>query len=280
MQLKRVGGSVAGDRGQTGLGWLACVRWSLAAGPLLAACAGPPASTSRPVDADGTAPVAAPRRTPETIESANPLGAQGVEEVPGDRSAGAAMLPDDVRNAEASTESGAGPDAVVQQDAAEEAAAVTESPETTDDAEARASAGSPADTIESVHAPLEPLSAVESDVLPVAQPVTGADAKLDGVLLELVRARRAGGETGLLAYVEQHRRELSLDRLQVEIVCESPGAAAAVREQVAAVGGTVTTGFENYLWAELSLEGVEALAATEAVWTVAVSQAVVRPGAR
>ena len=49
---------------------------------------------------------------------------------------------------------------------------------------------------------------------------------------------------------------------------------------MAAAGGTVTTGFENYLWAELPLDGVEALAATEAIWTVAVSQAVVRPGAR
>lgn len=354
MQLKRFGVPGAGDRRRTSVRWLACARWSLAAGPLLAACAGPPVSTSRPTDADETAPVAAPRRTAETIESANPLGVQGVEEVSGDRSGGATTSPADAQNAEAATESGTGPHAVAQPDATgqEEAVAMTESPETTggdaddrlavggadapatespetmgrdagdqlavgavgvgatessettgrdaddqlavggadlaatespdttDDAEAQASSGSPVTTSAAGHGSPEPVLLVEPDVLPAEWPVTGVEAKLDGVLLELVRARREGGETGLLAYVERHRQGLSPERLPVQIVCESIGAVAAVREQVAAAGGTVTTSFENHLWAELPLDGVEALAATEAIWTVAVSQAVVRPFGR
>ena len=157
---------------------------------------------------------------------------------------------------------------------------MTESPETLDDAEAQASSGSSAGTFAAGHGSPEPVSPAVRDLLPAAQPVTGVDMKLDGVLLELVRARREGGETGLLAYMERHRQGLSPERLPVQIVCESIGAVAAVREQVAAEGGTVTTSFENHLWAELPLDGIEALAATEAIWTVAVSQAVVRPFGR
>ena len=116
------------------------------------------------------------------------------------------------------------------------------------------------------------------DALPVAQPVSGADVKLDGVLLELVRARRTSGEAGVLAYVERYQPGLSVDRLRVQIVCESADKAAAVREQVAGAGGTVTTSFANYIWAEVSLDEIEALAVTEAVWTIGVSQALVQPG--
>ena len=167
-------------------------------------------------------------------------------------------------------------DAAVQ----EEAVVMTESPESGGGTEAAASSGSPAETTEAADAlpALVPLAG--RDVLPAAQPVTGLDAKLDGVLLELVRARRAGGEAGLLAYVERHRQGLAVDRLQVEIVCGPAGAAAAVREQVAEAGGTVTTSFENHVWAELPLDRIEALAAAEEVWYMGVSQAVVRPGAR
>ena len=117
-------------------------------------------------------------------------------------------------------------------------------------------------------------------VLPPGQPVTGTDVKLDGVLLELVRARRRGGEAGVLAYAEQHRPGLSVDRLQVEVVCTSAETGMWVREQIAAAGGTVTASLENYIWADLSLDGVETLVAAEAVWTIAVSQVVVEPVAR
>ena len=126
----------------------------------------------------------------------------------------------------------------------------------------------------------QPVALVGGDMLPAAQPVTGTDVKVDGVLLELLRARRAGGEAGLRAYVAQYRPSLSVDRLRVEIVCASVEAVALVREQVAAADGTVTTSFDSYVWAEVSLDGVEALAGTEAVWTIAVTQAVVRPGGR
>ena len=127
---------------------------------------------------------------------------------------------------------------------------------------------------------LQPVAVVSGDILPAAQSVTGTDVKLDGVLLELLRARRAGGEAGLRAYVAQHRPALAVDRLRVEIVCASVEAAAVVREQVAAADGIVTTSFDTYVWAEVSLDGVEALAGTEAVWTIAVTQALVRPGGR
>ena len=128
--------------------------------------------------------------------------------------------------------------------------------------------------------PADPVPLPGGDVLPVAGPVAGADVKLDGVLLELVRARRTGGEVGVLAYVERHQPGLSVDRLRVQIVCESTDKAASVREQVAGAGGTVTTSFANYIWAEVSLDEIETLAATEAVWTIGVSQALVQPGVR
>ena len=167
-------------------------------------------------------------------------------------------------------------DAAVQ----EETVTMTESPENGGDVKVPASSGSPAETTEAADTPPALVSLVGRDVLPAAQPLTSVDAKLDGVLLELVRARRVGGEAGLLAYVERHQQGLSIDRLQVEIVCGSTGAAATVREQVAEAGGTVTTSFENHVWAELPLDRIEALAATEEVWSMAVSQAVYRPDAR
>ena len=133
---------------------------------------------------------------------------------------------------------------------------------------------------EPADAPPEPISLVGADVLPAVRPVSGTDVKLDGVLLELMRARRTGGEAGVLAYVEQHQPGLSVNRLRVEIVCGSSDAAAAVREQVAAAGGTVTMSFENYVWAEIPLDEVEALAVTEAVWTIGVTQSLMQPGVR
>lgn len=133
--------------------------------------------------------------------------------------------------------------------------------------------GSPRDSRIGPDAPLEPVPLPDDGLLPVADPVTGADVKLDGVLLELVRARRSGGDAAVLAYIEQHRPGLSVERLQVEIICESVDTAEAVRNQVTGAGGTVTSSFENRVWAEIALEDVEALAVTEAVWTVSMSQA-------
>ena len=127
---------------------------------------------------------------------------------------------------------------------------------------------------------MAPVSLVGEEVLPVAQPVTGTEVKLDGVLLELVRARRADGAAGVLAYVERYQPGLSVDSLRVHIVCESADEASAVRDQVAGVGGTVTASFANYVWAEVPLDEIEALAATEAVWTIGVSKPLVQPSVR
>lgn len=116
--------------------------------------------------------------------------------------------------------------------------------------------------------------------LPTVQPVTGTDVKLDGLLLQLLRAQRGGGEAAVRAFVEEHRPGLSVERLQIQIICESDDAVAAVREQVGDAGGTVTAGFENYLWAEVALGHIETLVAAEAVWSIAVSQTVARPFGR
>ena len=118
------------------------------------------------------------------------------------------------------------------------------------------------------------------DLLPAAQPVGAVEAKLDGVLLELVRARRTDGVAGVRAYVERHHPGLSLDGLQVEIVCESPEDAAAVRELVETAGGSITTSFDNHVWAEVPLTSVETLAEVVAVWTIALDQALLVPQGR
>ena len=124
---------------------------------------------------------------------------------------------------------------------------------------------------------LDPFSSVAeaADALPVSAPaadaVTPVEAKLDGALLELVRGQRDGRDARALS---------DGGRVVVEIVCESPDHVAAVREQVVAAGGAVTASFEDHLWAEVPLAAVEGLAATPAVWTMALNRAVARPVAR
>ena len=98
--------------------------------------------------------------------------------------------------------------------------------------------------------------------------VTPVEAKLDGALLELVRGQRDGQDAGASS---------AGGRVAVEIVCESPDHVTAVREQVVAAGGAVTASFEDHLWAEVPLMAVEELAATPAVWTMALNRAVARP---
>ena len=138
-----------------------------------------------------------------------------------------------------------------------------------------------ADAVPGLDAVLPGLADLDlGDLLPAAQPVSAVEAKLDGVLLELVRARRADGEAGVRAYVELRKPELSPDRLRVEIVCESPEDAAAVRELVETAGGAVTTSFDNHLWAEVALASVETLAEAAAVWTIALDRALFAPQGR
>lgn len=106
---------------------------------------------------------------------------------------------------------------------------------------------------------------------PAADVVTPVEAKLDGALLEMVRGQRDGQDAGALS---------DGGRVAVEIVCESLDHVAAVREQVVAAGGAVTASFEDHLWAEVPLAAVEGLAATPAVWTMALNRAVARPVVR
>ena len=115
-------------------------------------------------------------------------------------------------------------------------------------------------------------SSLVADALPVLPPVadvvTPVEAKLDGALLEMVRGQRDGQDAGASS---------DGGRVTVEIVCESPDHVAAVQEQVVAAGGAVTASFEDHLWAEVPLAAVEGLAATPAVWTMALNRAVARP---
>ena len=115
-------------------------------------------------------------------------------------------------------------------------------------------------------------SSLVADALPVLPPaadvLTPVEAKLDGALLEMVRGQRDGQDAGASS---------DGGRVAVEIVCESPDHVAAVQEQVVAAGGAVTASFEDHLWAEVPLAAVEGLAATPAVWMMALNRAVARP---
>lgn len=103
---------------------------------------------------------------------------------------------------------------------------------------------------------------------PAPEAVSPVEAKLDGALLEMVRGRQGGPDAPALSVG---------GRVAVEIVCESPDDVAAVREQVVAAGGAVTASFEDHLWADVPLAAVEGLAATPAVWTMALNRAVAEP---
>ena len=212
----------------------------------------------------------------ETNEGARGDNADEVTRPPDERGAGSpdAGSPDE-SEAVAPDEGDAGPPD--ESDAGSPDESDGESPDEGDAAGEPARPDSPSDGSDAEDALSDAVSLVGGDVLPPVQPVSGTDAKLDGVLLELLRARRAGGDAGAAAYAAQHQPGLSLDGLRVQIVCESADEASTVREQVAEAGGTVTASFENYLWAEVSLGEIEGLAQAEAVWTLSVSQAVVQP---
>ena len=306
MNLQRVRVPGAGN----GLGAsgrrIACTVVSMAIVPLLVGCAESGTPTTDLEVADGGGGSDDTRSMPPTSGSPNGAFTQGTEDAPaGDVGGGEAPTnevpegapePEGEANDEAEMDGVAGTrgDAETRDDTEtrddietkddtgdERVADVTASPEVGSGVEVPAS-GSPDSPSESGPAatPPDPLSLANADVLPAVQPVTGTDVKLDGVLLELIRARRTGGEAAVRAYAQQHQPGLSVERLRVEIVCDSPDAAAVVREQVAAAGGTVTTSFENYVWAELPLDEVEALVVSEAVWTIGVTQSLVQPGAR
>ena len=288
MDLQRVRVPGAGNS-RAALCWsLACAVVSMAIGPLLVGCAEPATPTAGLEVADGSAGSVDTRSAPATTGSPNGAPEQGTQDASADDVGGVVVSTDGAQNAASKPEVETSEDAEVNEDAEarddtgeERAVDVTASPEAGNGAEVPGPASPDApNEPDPAEAPPEPVSLVEADVLPAVQPVTGTDVKLDGVLLELVRARRTGGEAGVLAYVEQHQPGLSVDRLRVEIVCDSSDAAATVREQVAAAGGTVTTSFENYVWAEVELEDVEALALTEAVWTIGVTQSLMQPGVR
>ena len=300
MDLQRVRVPGAGNGRVAFCWWLACAVVSMAICPLLVGCAESGTPTAGLEVVDGTAGRVDSRSGPATTESLNGAPEQGTEGASADDTGGGDAptngAQDGASRPEVETDDEAGmneaaevneaaeakDDAEARDDTGEEKAVdVTLSPEAGSGAEVPAP-GSPdaPNEPDPAEAPPEPVSLVEADVLPAVQPVTGTDVKLDGVLLELVRALRTGGEAGLLAYAAQHQPGLSVDRLRVEIVCDSSDAAAAVREQVTAAGGTVTTSFENYVWAEIPLDKVEGLAVSEAVWTIGVTQSLMQPGVR
>ena len=294
MHLQRV--RIPGPRGcrMTGGRWLACAGLAVAGGFLLVACAEPPAPLASRQATDPSAVAADPRSGPEATEPPDAVDDRSAGEASAVDAGGAGASAHDVQNAEAEMDADAERDAEPPEGAGRaEAVEVTTPPEPGSGTEALPdspqempdSASDPPDVSpDPPDAPSDPLpepSLVAGPiVLPPAQPVTGTDVKLNGVLLELVRARRQGGEAGVLAYVEQHRPGLSVDHLHVEVVCTSAETGTWVREQIEAAGGTVTASLENHIWADLSLDGVETLVAAEAVWTISVSQVVVEPMAR
>lgn len=280
MHLQRARDSGDGGWGATCRRWLVCTGLSMAVGTLLVAC----------VEGTDTRAVAVtPQSARGTIESPNAGETQGLEGPSADGVGGAIDAENDEQNAEATMDDGAAkpaageanedgrgdnPDEVTTSPDESEAG----SPDGSGAGEAPGSQDSPPDRSEGGGTLSDVVSLVGGDVLPPVQQVSGTDVKLDGVLLELLGAMRAGGQAGALAYAEQHQPGLSVDGLRVQIVCESADEASTVREQIAATGGTVTTSFENYVWAEVSLDTVEGLAESEAIWTISVSQAVVQPG--
>lgn len=114
--------------------------------------------------------------------------------------------------------------------------------------------------------------------VPEIRPPEGDEIKLDQTLLALVRARREGGGDAVKALVAEGRIELEAeDRVRVEVTVTKPAAVAELKEQIAALGGEVTTEFDNRIYALVPTASVETLAAKESVWTMAVPQVVASP---
>ena len=80
------------------------------------------------------------------------------------------------------------------------------------------------------------------------------------------------------ALVAEGRIELEAeDRVRVEVTVTAPAAVVELKEQIAALGGEVTTEFDNRIYALVPTASVETLAAEESVWIMAVPQVVASP---
>lgn len=114
--------------------------------------------------------------------------------------------------------------------------------------------------------------------VPEIRPAEGDEIKLDQTLLALVRARREGGGDAVKAMVAEGRIELEAeDRVRVEVTVTTAAAVAELKQQIAAVGGEVSTEFQNRIYALVPTASVETLAAEESVWNMAVPQVVASP---
>jgi hypothetical protein len=96
--------------------------------------------------------------------------------------------------------------------------------------------------------------------------------KLDGVLLNLVKARKKGGEKSMLTYANSIDLKLENGQIPVTIIGISEEKLASIQKKLAVNGGKEITTFENNLYAVVPVEAIEPLAADDAVWTMSLSR--------
>lgn len=112
---------------------------------------------------------------------------------------------------------------------------------------------------------------------PLVEPPQGVEVKLDGSLVALVRAYRAGGQAAASALVRTEGFEMTQERLNVGVTVGDEAEMATIRERIEELGGEVTVGFANQIYALLPISAVEALATEESVWSMAVPRRVTSP---
>ena len=117
---------------------------------------------------------------------------------------------------------------------------------------------------------------VQFDV-PAVKPPEGAEVKLDGSLVALVRAFREGGDAAANALVRSASLDSEEDRLRVGVIVEDEAQVASVTKRIEELGGEVTVGLGNRIFALLPVAAVELLASEDAVWSMAVPRPVASP---
>lgn len=107
---------------------------------------------------------------------------------------------------------------------------------------------------------------------PQKSATVSTDDKLDGVLLNLVKARKKGGEKSMLTYADSIDLKLENGQVPVTIIGVSEEKLASIQEKLIANGGSSLTTFENNLYALIPLKAIESVAAEDAVWTMSLSR--------
>jgi hypothetical protein len=102
------------------------------------------------------------------------------------------------------------------------------------------------------------------------EPETEAEKKLDGNLLQIVRAGRTGKASGAEAKAKSLHLTDSANLVKVEITAVDKEKVEAVKKAVEAEKGNIVVGLENHVFAMVPPASVEALAKLTEVFSMAV----------